>query len=91
MSRQKIRVRFYREPEGVLAVFPDIIDYKVTGVVNECYARLGQHMQSHRSYHYRLPKATPQEYRRLAAELTSIGYDLIICNESKKISPQKEV
>jgi len=83
MTAIKTRVRFYREREGILAVFPDMVDYKATGVVNACYAHLGGHAQSHRSYHYRLPKATPDEYKALAAELRSIGYDLVICNASR--------
>jgi hypothetical protein len=74
------RVRFYKEKEGILAVFPDEKEYTTAGVRSTCYAHLGQHSSSYRAYHYRLPKAVRAEYTSLLQELTSLGYRLKVLN-----------
>lgn len=78
---QITRGRFYKEPDGILAVFPDEKQDSKAGICNGCYAHIGQHGFSHRAYHYRLPKATKAEYQAVAAELQSLGYTLKVLNK----------
>ena len=60
----------------VTAVFPlDIADD--SGHVT-CYAHIGQHAACGTEWYYSTRPATVTEYADLAAELTSIGYDLEI-------------
>lgn len=81
ITTQIRRVRFYKEGEGILAVFPDEKVNTVSGISNGCYAHCGQYGLSDRSYHYKLPKAMKPEYQALVDELTSVGYVLDILNE----------
>jgi len=79
-----IPVRFYKESDGILAVFPKEIDYRHSGVFNTCYAHMGQNASSQRSYHYHLPKATRKEYLPLYRELRAMGYHLRVLNVKRR-------
>jgi hypothetical protein len=79
-------VRFYVETDGILATFPRLkekrfIDNgtKIGTFSLMAYASLGQHTVSRHDYHSTLPKATPEQYAPLKAELESLGYVLKVC------------
>lgn len=76
-----VKVRFYTEGKDVLAVFPFIIAKRSRHIHNLCYSHQDRHAYSQREYHYKLKKATKDQYTLLAKELQSIGYDLIILNK----------
>lgn len=83
MKSDKIKVRFYVEKDGdILAVFPhEKYHTESNPHLKLCYAHVGQHSAASKGYYSRLPKATPEQYKSLADELTSIGYDLQILNK----------
>lgn len=72
------RVKFYVEPDGgIMAYFPDL-PYAHTGEGRVCYSHIGQHSGCDPDYLHRCKVATPEQYKDLAEELTSIEYVLNI-------------
>jgi hypothetical protein len=76
------KVRFYKETDGILAIFTDEKLHDRRGNWNTCYSHMDGHSMSERKYHYKLPKATKTEYQSLANELTAVGYNLKILNKT---------
>lgn len=75
----KTKVKFYKEFESVLAVFPELNEgngYRTD--LKLCYSHNGQHSTAAIEYTKKLKKAKPSEYKELANELTKIGYYLEI-------------
>lgn len=74
---EQTQVVFRKWPDGdILALFPNI-----DGGQGQCssYMRIGQHSGASYSRCIAVTKpATPEEYKSLASELTSIGYNLKI-------------
>lgn len=71
------KVFFFYELNGVLAVFPELIE-KSNGYRNDnvrCYAHLGQHSTMNLEYLKGKRPATKKEYAPLLDELKSVGYD----------------
>lgn len=85
--KTKDRVIFYMEKfdhnsdETVMAYFPDIVSSEHGRMkYKTAYSHIGQHSGCAPSYVRRLKRATPDQYKDLAAELTQIGYNLKILN-----------
>ena len=74
---EKTKVVFRKWKNGeTQAFFPDIEEPR--GFVSS-YAHVGQHSQADYTYCISVTKpAKPEEYKDLAAELESIGYNLLI-------------
>ena len=74
---EKTRVVFRKYKDGdILALFPELSE---GGAAVESYMRIGQHSSADYNHCIRTTKpATPKEYKNLAIELTSIGYNLLI-------------
>jgi len=74
---EKTRVVFRKYKEGdILALFPNMKgnNYRVG-----CYQHIGQHGEAdYQGCIASTVPATPEEYKDLAAELESIGYNLLI-------------
>lgn len=67
------KVKFYKEKEDILAVFPEEI---ADGQFNLlCYAHIGQHSAASKEYLKGKKLATKEEYTPLLQELQSQGYD----------------
>lgn len=78
----KTKVRFYVDKDGdILAVFPFEKYNNLNPQLRVCYAHLGQHSCASKGYYSRLPKATREQSKGLANELTGLGYDLEILNK----------
>ncbi len=78
---------FPNEPEWTEERLKDLPDngYKHFGRTKDelrqlfsCYAHIGQHSVCHTDYFMECEPATPKQYKDLAAELESIGYNLTI-------------
>lgn len=76
-------VKFYKEGNSILAVFPQHKDFNGYRRDNlTCYSHVGQHSVAAPEYVKNLRLADNKEYHDLKEELTSIGYDLKILNRS---------
>ena len=74
---EQTRVIFRKFKDGdILALFPYLSE---GGAAVESYMHVGQHSSADYNGCIRRTKpATPEEYKDLAAELESIGYNLLI-------------
>lgn len=81
---KKTRVMFYMETEENSNPTPIAIflgEEQRFYPAHVCYSHIGQHSAAHPTYFEKLPKATPEQYKELAEELESIGYNLTIQNK----------
>ena len=98
----KVRVRFVKIRGEVNAIIRDVWDpdkgkwvkdtlynpYKGYLVVT-CYAHVGQHFEAEYAWTKKLRPASPEEFRPLLNELTSIGYDVTVLNRAWYHTNQK--
>ncbi len=70
-------VKFYKKNGDLFAFFPED-QYARDPKVKTSYAHVGQHGPCHVDYLKGAKKAKPEEYKDLANELESIGYNLLI-------------
>ena len=91
----KVRVRFVKIRGKINAIIRDIWDRKAGKWINDtpynpckgyvvvtCYAHVGQHFEAEYAWTKNLRSASPEEFRPLLNELTSIGYDVTVLNRS---------
>ena len=89
----KVRVRFVKHRGEIVAIIRDVWDpdqgkwVKDTPynpcegyIVVTCYAHVGQHFEAEYAWAKKLLPASPEEFRPLLNELTSIGYDVTVLN-----------
>ena len=91
----KVRVRFVKHRREVIAIIQDVWDEEKARWVKDvkynpchrcdvviCYAHSGQHFEAEYAWTKRLRPASPEEFRPLLNELTSIGYDVTVLNRA---------
>ena len=91
----KVRVRFVKHRGEVFAVIRDVWDRKAGKWIKDtpynlckghavvtCYAHVGQHFEAEYAWTKQLRPASPEEFRPLLNELTSIGYDVTVLNRA---------
>lgn len=82
--KTKVQFFYHQDNDDIFAYFPEILEgkkYNVrTGEEIFCssYAHVGQHSACSNLYVKECKKATPEQYKDLKEELTSIGYNLKI-------------
>ena len=74
-----VSVLFVKEttPDNILAVFP--LEAQNNNLII-CYSHIGQHSAASKEYVKELKEASPEDYKSLQDELTSLGYSLNILN-----------
>ena len=91
----KVRVRFVKHRGDVIAIIRDVWDPDKRKWVKDtpynpckgyavvtCYAHVGQHFEAEYAFTKKLRPASPEEFRPLLKELTSIGYDVTVLNRA---------
>ena len=91
----KVRVRFAKNCGEVFAVIRDVWDRKAGRWIKDtpynpckghavvtCYAHVGQHFEAEYAWIKQFRPASPEEFRPLLNELTSIGYDVTVLNRA---------
>jgi hypothetical protein len=79
-DKNKTKVRFYREDDTVLAIFPEVPFGGGNNNDLTCYAHVGQHSACTQGYISSLSLASMSEYKSLKEELEGLGYNLEIQN-----------
>jgi len=76
--KTQVQFLYNKKNEDLFAYFPNEIH---NGQMNTAYSHVGQHSGCSVEYANESKQATPEQYKDLKAELTSIGYNLEIINK----------
>ena len=83
MNTEKTKVIFRKWKDGdIIALFPEEPGTQDPGTCSS-YMHVGQHSAANPAIIRETKPATPDEYRELALELKSIGYNLEIISRNK--------